>query len=43
VVPLAELLDDDRLRGTVKRYIDAILERQQPDGWLGPGHDRTAG
>jgi len=43
VVPLAVLLDDARLKVTIKRYIDGIIERQQPDGWLGPGHDRAAG
>ncbi len=36
VVPLAYLLDDETLKGKVKRYIDTILDHQQPDGWLGP-------
>ena len=43
VVPLAYLLDD---QGASKpgssRFVDSILEHQQPDGWLGPVGD-TAG
>ena len=35
-IPLAFLLDDDDLKARAKRYIDAILERQQPDGWICP-------
>ncbi len=35
-VPLAYLLEDKDLIGRVKHYIDCILERQQPDGWLCP-------
>lgn len=40
-VPLAFLLDDERLKATVARWVDAILVRQHPDGWLGPLHDRS--
>ena len=36
MVPLAYLLDDASLKGKVQRYIDYILDHQQPDGWLGP-------
>lgn len=36
VVPLAYLNDDPRLKAKVKRYVDYILDHQQPDGWLGP-------
>lgn len=35
-VPLAWLLDDGSLKARVTAYIDAILERQQPDGWICP-------
>ncbi|MDR3620425.1 MAG: glycoside hydrolase family 127 protein [Paludisphaera borealis] len=36
LVPLAYLNDDPALKAKVKRFVDTILERQQPDGWLGP-------
>lgn len=36
VVPLAYLLDDPALKAKAKRYVDYILDHQQPDGWLGP-------
>jgi uncharacterized protein len=39
LVPLAYLLDDPALKAKVKRAIDSILDRQQPDGWLGPVGD----
>ena len=35
-VPLAYLLEDDDLIARVGRYIDCILERQEPDGWICP-------
>ncbi|MDP9310365.1 MAG: glycoside hydrolase family 127 protein [Chloroflexota bacterium] len=38
-VPLAFLLGDERLIRKVRRWVDAILERQHPDGWLGPVRD----
>lgn len=38
-VPLAFLLGDERLIAKARRWIDAILERQQPAGWLGPVRD----
>src|SRR4051794_40923471 len=42
IVPLAYLLDDPSLRAKARRFVDDILEHQQPDGWLGPVGD-TAG
>ncbi|NLG14807.1 MAG: hypothetical protein GX561_11490 [Lentisphaerae bacterium] len=35
-IDLAWLLDDDDMKARAKRYIDAILERQEPDGWICP-------
>ena len=35
-IPLAFLLQDDGLKARAKRYVDAILARQHPDGWLCP-------
>ncbi|MBQ9358266.1 MAG: hypothetical protein IJT95_01835 [Abditibacteriota bacterium] len=35
-IPLAFLLEDEVLKKTAKRYIDAILKGQQPDGWICP-------
>ena len=35
-IPLAYLLRDDDLIATAKRYVDAILHKQQADGWLCP-------
>lgn len=35
-IPLAWLLDDADLKKRAKRYIDAILDRQQEDGWICP-------
>ena len=43
LVPLAFLLDDERLLGKVRRWVDAILARQRADGWLGPVHDERYG
>ncbi|MEN9937680.1 MAG: hypothetical protein RLZZ387_4259 [Chloroflexota bacterium] len=40
-VPLAFLLDDPLLKQKVARWVDAILERQHPDGWLGPLRDTS--
>ncbi len=39
VVPLAFLLDDERLKEKVHRWMDYILTHQHPDGWLGPIKD----
>lgn len=38
-IPLAFLLDNEDLKARAKRYIDAILSRQQADGWLCPCPD----
>ncbi|MBQ8287941.1 MAG: glycoside hydrolase family 127 protein [Clostridia bacterium] len=38
-IPLAWLLDDKDLKARAKRYIDGILERQKPDGWICPCED----
>ncbi len=35
-IPLAYLLRDEQMITDAKRYIDAILSAQQPDGWLCP-------
>lgn len=39
-IPLAYLLDDDDMKARAKKYIDAILERQRPDGWICPTDNR---
>lgn len=35
-IPMAYLLRDEDLIGRAKKYMDAIMERQQEDGWLCP-------
>lgn len=35
-IPLAYLLEDRDMQARAGRYIAAILERQQPDGWICP-------
>lgn len=35
-IPLAYLLENEEMIATAKKYIDAILEKQQPDGWICP-------
>ena len=35
-IPLAYLLEDEKMIATAKRYVDAIIERQEEDGWLCP-------
>lgn len=35
-IPLAYQLEDDDLIARAKKYIDAIIERQQDDGWIAP-------
>jgi hypothetical protein len=36
MVPLAFLLDDERLKAKVRHWADQILTHQAADGWLGP-------
>jgi hypothetical protein len=43
IVPLAFLLDDQKLKAKARHWIDAILQLQHDDGWLGPVHDETYG
>ncbi|MCL1794451.1 MAG: glycoside hydrolase family 127 protein [Oscillospiraceae bacterium] len=38
-IPLAYLLDDEAMKSRAKRYIDAIIENQRPDGWICPCED----
>lgn len=35
LVPLAFGLNDTRIKGQVKHYLDYVLDHQQSDGWLG--------
>ncbi len=39
LVPLAFLLDDEKLKTKVHRWMNSILSHQHKDGWLGPVHD----
>ena len=41
IIPLAYLLDDEKLKAKVQFWIEQILKDQQPDGWLGPLADQT--
>ncbi|KAJ5999660.1 hypothetical protein N7481_000069 [Penicillium waksmanii] len=36
LVPLAYTLQDDRLKDQISTVVDSILDRIQPDGWIGP-------
>jgi hypothetical protein len=38
-IPLAHLLDDEDLKQRARIYINAILDRQKPDGWICPCAD----
>ncbi|MBQ9080962.1 MAG: glycoside hydrolase family 127 protein [Clostridia bacterium] len=40
-VPLAYLLDDADMIARAKKYIDAILAAQRPDGWICPCDDEA--
>lgn len=35
-IPLAYLLENEDMIKRAKRYIDAIISRQKPDGWICP-------
>jgi uncharacterized protein len=43
LVPLAFLLEDDKLKQKVQHWMDYILKHQHEDGWLGPIQDATYG
>ncbi|KAM0331393.1 hypothetical protein ACHAQA_003066 [Verticillium albo-atrum] len=36
IVPLAWSLDDQRLKGQARKYLDYVLDHQADDGWIGP-------
>jgi hypothetical protein len=36
LIPLAWILDDKTLKAKANKWMNYILEHQQPDGWLGP-------
>jgi hypothetical protein len=38
-IPLGYLLDDENMKTRAKRYIDAIISNQKPDGWICPCAD----
>ncbi|MBR6727436.1 MAG: hypothetical protein IKM08_04530, partial [Clostridia bacterium] len=39
-IPLAYLLEDEDMIARAKKYVDAIIARQRPDGWLCPCDDK---
>ena len=39
-IPLAYLLDDEDMIKRAKKYIDAIIAQQRPDGWICPCSDK---
>lgn len=43
LVPLAFLLDDERLKGKARHWIEYILNHQHEDGWIGPLQDPKYG
>lgn len=36
IVPLAYVLDDERLKGQANYFLDYVIDHQAEDGWLGP-------
>lgn len=40
-IPLAFLLDDKDMIARAQKYVDAIIARQKPDGWLCPCEDKA--
>lgn len=43
LIPLAVSLGDERLLAKAQRWVDAILESQHPDGWIGARDDSHEG
>ena len=43
LIPLAFLLEDERLKAKAQRWIDYILATQHDDGWLGAKNDSHVG
>ncbi|MBC7238000.1 MAG: glycoside hydrolase family 127 protein, partial [Chloroflexi bacterium] len=43
IVPLAYLLDDERLKAKAGYWVDYVLSHQAEDGWLGPVQDQATG
>jgi hypothetical protein len=43
LVPLAYLLEDERLIGKVERWMSYIVDHQKEDGWLGPEEQERGG
>ena len=43
LVPLAHLLDNDRLKRMAQKWIDSILSMQTASGWIGPVHAGVSG
>ena len=43
IVPLAFLLDDEKLKAKAEHWINCILKYQHDDGWLGPVLDKDYG
>lgn len=41
IIPLAFLLNDERLKAKAQHWIDYILAHQREDGWFGPSDDGT--
>ena len=39
LLPLAYLLDDNTLKAKAQKWVDAILDSQQDDGYIGPAQD----
>ena len=42
-IPLAYLLEDEDMIARAKKYVDAIIARQRPDGWICPCDDKKRG
>ncbi|MGI6566823.1 MAG: hypothetical protein GX341_00900 [Firmicutes bacterium] len=36
LVPLAYLLDDEKLKAKAQKWVEAFIDRQREDGWIGP-------